>query len=559
MSEVKIIDGEVFKKLMLGGASNLQANVQEVNELNVFPIPDGDTGENMYLTLKGGIDALQTQDNASLQEETRALAQGMLLNARGNSGVILSQLFYGLAEGLAGLDSADLQQLASALKQGVKCAYGAVAEPVEGTILTVAREAVENTVGHIQENMTAVEFFSLYLSEMKKSLINTPELLPVLKEADVIDSGGAGLVYIIEGFCKVLTGEDVGGEIAAGASSKSVDFSKFNEDSVMEFGYCTELLLQLQRAKTDVDAFSVPDLIEFLGTVGDSIVAFRTGTVVKLHVHTLTPWKVLAHCQEFGEFLTVKIENMTLQHNETTKEKTETKTSTIAEMQKKIKRARRKFAAVTVASGAGLVQTFKDLGVDYVVDGGQTNNPSAEDFIAAFDEVNADHIFVLPNNSNIILAAEQAAKIYADSDVRVIASKSIGEGYAALSMLDFGSEDADEIEALLKENMEGVITGMVTQAVRTTTVNGVDVQKDDYIGFTAKCMRVSMPSKIDAACALAQTVAADREFVIAAYGKDATQEEREAFAAYMAEKLPRVEFYEIDGGQEVYDFLLIVQ
>lgn len=560
MSEVKIIDGEVFKKLMLGGASNLQANVQEVNELNVFPIPDGDTGENMYLTLKGGIDALQTRENASLQDGASALAQGMLLNARGNSGVILSQLFYGLAEGLAGLDSADLQQLASALKQGVKCAYGAVAEPVEGTILTVAREAVENTVGHIQENMTAVEFFSLYLSEMKKSLINTPELLAALKEAGVIDSGGAGLVYIIEGFCKVLTGEDVGGEIAtADTSAKSVDFSKFNEDSVMEFGYCTELLLQLQRAKTDLDAFSVPELIEFLGTVGDSIVAFRTGTVVKLHVHTLTPWKVLAHCQKFGEFLTVKIENMTLQHNETTKEKTETKTSTIAEMQKKIKRARRKFAAVTVVSGAGLVQTFKDLGVDYVVDGGQTNNPSAEDFIAAFDEVNADHIFVLPNNSNIILAAEQAAKIYADSDVRVIASKSIGEGYAALSMLDFGSEDADEIEALLKENMEGVITGMVTQAVRTTTVNGVDVQKDDYIGFTAKCMRVSMPSKIDAACALAQTVAADREFVIAAYGKDATQEEREAFAAYMAEKLPRVEFYEIDGGQEVYDFLLIVQ
>ena len=560
MGEVKKIDGEVFKKLMLGGASNLQANVQEVNELNVFPIPDGDTGENMYLTLKGGIDALQTRENASLQDGASALAQGMLLNARGNSGVILSQLFYGFAEGLVGLDAADLQQLVSALKQGVKCAYGAVAEPVEGTILTVAREAVENTAGYIHENMTAAEFFSLYLSEMKKSLINTPELLAALKEAGVIDSGGAGLVYIIEGFCKVLTGEDVGGEIAAAdTSAKSVDFSKFNEDSVMEFGYCTELLLQLQRAKTDLEAFSVPELIEFLGTVGDSIVAFRTGTVVKLHVHTLTPWKVLAHCQKFGEFLTVKIENMTLQHNETTKEKTETKTSTIAEMQKNIKRARRKFAAVTVVSGAGLVQTFKDLGVDYVVDGGQTNNPSAEDFITAFDEVNADYIFVLPNNSNIILAAEQAAKMYADSQVRVIGSKSIGEGYAALSMLDFSSDDADEIETLLKENMEGVITGMVTQAVRTTTVNGVDVQKDDYIGFTAKRMRVSMPSKIDTACALVQAVAADKEFVIAAYGKDAAQEEREAFARYVAEKLPRVEFYEIDGGQEVYDFLLIVQ
>ena len=409
MLEVKRIDGELFTRLVLGGAANLHVNVQEVNDLNVFPIPDGDTGENMYLTLKGGVDELAALEVSPISQKAQVLAQGMLLNARGNSGVILSQLFHGLALGLEGLGDADLSQFASALQRGVQCAYGAVAEPTEGTILTVAREAVEYASVALTENMTAREFFGLYFSEMKKSLENTPELLSVLKEAGVIDSGGAGLVYIVEGFCKVLAGEAIDGELAAAdASTKTLDFSKFNEDSEMTFGYCTELLLQLQRSKTDLDAFSVQELIAFLGTVGDSIVAFRTGHVVKVHVHTLTPWKVLAHCQEFGEFLTVKIENMTLQHNERVKQE---KTSTIAEMQKKIKRARRKYAVVTVASGDGLVQTFKDLGVDYVVSGGQTNNPSAEDFLAAFEDVNADCIFVLPNNGNIILAAEQAAKI----------------------------------------------------------------------------------------------------------------------------------------------------
>ncbi|MBQ7912653.1 MAG: DAK2 domain-containing protein [Clostridia bacterium] len=551
------IGGEVFKRLVFGGAANLHLNIKEVNELNVFPIPDGDTGENMYLTLKGGVDALQGAEDASVGEAAQTLAQGMLLNARGNSGVILSQLFYGLGKGLAGLGKADLPQLISALKNGVKCAYGAVAEPVEGTMLTVAREAVDYAAAQYDEGMTAAEFFDVYLSEMKKSLEKTPDLLAALKEAGVIDSGGAGLVYLFEGFCKVLAGEEIGEELSAtDGTKKALDFSKFNEDSEMKFGYCTELLLQLQRSKTDLDAFSVSALIEFLSTVGDSIVAFRTGHVVKIHVHTMTPWKVLAHGQEFGEFLTVKIENMTLQHNETVQPE---KKSTLAEMQKKIKRARRKFAAITVASGEGLVNTFKELGADYVVSGGQTNNPSAEDFIAAFDEVNADYIFVLPNNSNIILAAEQAAKMYAESSVRVIESKSIGEGYAALSMLDFSSDDADEIEAQLQENMQDVLTAMVTRAVRTTTVNGVDVKKDDYIGFTAHCMRVSVPSKIDAARMLVDEVADGKEFVIAAYGKDATDEEREAFSAYMSEKHPRVEFYEIDGGQEVYDFLLIVQ
>ena len=552
MGNTRIINGEIFKNLLLGGVSNLHSNVQEVNELNVFPIPDGDTGENMYLTLKGGVDELARVEADSLCVEARALAQGMLLNARGNSGVILSQLFSGLAEGLEGLETAGLTEFAEALKQGVKCAYGAVAVPVEGTILTVAREAVENATKILREDMTAQDFFAIYLEEMKKSLDKTPELLDSLKEAGVIDSGGAGLVYIIEGFCKVLGGESVEREMAVAsvvASQKSLDFSKFTEDTEMKFGYCTEMLLRLQNKKTNIAEFSVSDLIAFLDTIGDSIVAFQTGSVVKIHVHTLTPWKVLEYTQQFGEYLTVKIENMTLQHNETVEAKPE---------KKKRKRARRQYAVVTVASGDGLVQTFKDLGADYVVSGGQTNNPSAEDFIEAFDEVNADHIFVLPNNGNIVLSAKQAASIYKDSDVRVVESKSIGEGYSALSMLDYEVGDADAIVEQMKESIVGVTTGFVTYAIRTTTVDGVHVEKDDFIGSAKGKMLVSTKSKTETATSLLDKIAVGKEFVIAVYGADATEEERAIVAEY-AQNLKGVEFYEIDGGQDVYDFLFIVE
>ncbi|MBQ8685672.1 MAG: DAK2 domain-containing protein [Clostridia bacterium] len=554
-NERKTIDGELFEKMILGGVANLQANLQKVNDLNVFPIPDGDTGENMYLTLQGGFDQLAATQTDSLGEKAYAMAQGMLLGARGNSGVILSQLFFGLAEGLTGLAESDLETFGNALKTGVKYAYGAVAHPVEGTILTVAREAVENICLKLNADMAVEEFFSGYLVEMKKSLEKTPNLLAVLKESGVIDSGGAGLVYITEGFCKALGGAEIEKELAVSLSNsqKTIDFSKFNENSVMEFGYCTELLLQLQNSKTDIAAFSIPELIGFLESIGDSIVAFQTGSIVKIHVHTMTPWRVLAHCQEFGEFLTVKIENMTLQHNETV-------ASEAVQEIKMPKRARRKFATVTVVTGEGLKNTFKELGADYVISGGQTNNPSSEDFIQAFDEVNADHIFVLPNNGNVVLAAKQAAKIYTNSDIRVIESKSIGEGYSALSMLDYGADDADEIAALLRESMQGTVTGMVARAVRTTTVNGVSVTDGEYMGFTDRTMLVSKPTKTEAVCALAEKMGIkDKEFLIVVYGKGATEAEREALAAFMAKVYPRVEVYEIDGGQDVYDFLLIVE
>ena len=549
--EGNVIDGELFEKMVLGGAVNLQEHVQTVNDLNVFPIPDGDTGENMLLTLKGGVDGLKNaSEESSLAEKASAMASGMLMGARGNSGVILSQLFYGLAEGLKDHERADLDDFGRALANGVKCAYGAVAVPVEGTILTVAREAAENATKKIDKDISVYDFFKCYLNEMKLSLDRTPEILEVLKESGVIDSGGAGLVYIIEGFCKALAGETFSFEAGqTGAKATSLDFSKFTEDSEMVFGYCTEMLLQLQKSKTDVDAFKVDGLIEYLSTIGDSIVAFKTGTVVKIHVHTMTPYKVLEYCQQYGEYLTVKIENMTLQHNETVEKKEEPR---------KI-RPHKKYALVTTASGDGLIQLFTEMGADYVINGGQTNNPSSEDFLKAFEEVNADNIFVLPNNGNIILAANQAKDLYDKANIYVIETKSIGQGYSAISVLDYSSDDPEEIANDLKENMQASVTGMIAKSVRTTVANGVSIEKDDYMGFTGKTMLISTKSKIESTKKLIDELSENREFLIMVYGKTTEESDKEAINEYVASNHPELELYEVDGGQDVYDFILIFE
>lgn len=546
-----VINGEVFEKMIKGAAANLHENVQTVNDLNVFPIPDGDTGENMLLTLRGGLEGLKSaEEDENLSHKASAVASGMLLGARGNSGVILSQLFYGLSEGFKGCASVGAKELGAALLEGVKCAYGAVAHPVEGTVLTVAREAAEFAVEKTTEETTLAEFFDNYLSEMRESLDRTPTLLPVLEEAGVIDSGGAGLLYIVEGFCKALSGESFEVAEATSSAAATVDFSKFDENSEMVYGYCTELLLRLQTSKCSPDNFSVDELVEFLESIGDSVVAFKTDSIVKIHVHTLTPYKVLEHCQRFGEYLTVKIENMTLQHNESVKE--EPKKS------KKPRSKRARFATVTVAAGDGVQALFRDMGADEVISGGQTNNPSSEDFVEAFDYVNADVIFVLPNNGNIILAAKQAAEIYEGSDVRVIETKSIGAGYSALEMLDYSSDDPDEIASRMSEDMKGSVTGMVARSVRSTSVGGVKVEKDDYMGFSGGEMITSMPDKIDAARELCKKLTDGRSFLIAIHGKEASEEERAAVAE-MAGTLEGIEYYEIDGGQDVYDFIFIAE
>lgn len=553
---VKLIDGALFEKLVVFGASNLKTCKKEINDLNVFPIPDGDTGDNMYMTISGGISPLKAEGEGGIGAKAAALAHGMLLNARGNSGVILSQLFAGIAKGLADAELADVALFGAALQSGVAEAYSAVARPVEGTVLTVAREGVEYAVANITEACDACEFFEALTAEMHRSLERTPDLLPALAEAGVIDSGGAGLIAIFEGMKAALSGAELAESEGFEESRKQeLDFSKFDENSVMTFGYCTELLLRLQRAKTDPEAFDVNVIIDFLSTVGDSIVAFKTGSVVKLHVHTMEPHRVLEFCQRFGEFLTVKIENMTLQHNDT-----DESFATKRGAARKRKQEHKRFAVVTVVSGEGVSETFRELGADFVIDGGQGNNPSAERFIEAFDTVNAEHVFVLPNNGNIVMAAKQAANMYTGADVRVIETKNLGQAYSILSALDLSGNDPDAIAEAMREDMKSSVTGMVSSSIRSAKLNGVDIACGDYVGFTDKTMLVSGAERVEVLMELAEALGArERSFMIVFAGVGTSEADKAAATSAAAERFPNTEFYLLDGGQDVYDFITILE
>ncbi len=545
----KIIDGILFETLVKNGAMNLKAHLKTVNDLNVFPIPDGDTGDNMFMTINGGLKSMSDCKGLTVGEKSTALAEGMLLNARGNSGVILSQLFAGIAKGLKDKETVTVKEFGLAFSEGVRSAYSSVSHPVEGTMLTVARESAEYA-SRISESYVLGAFLKEFVSEVSVSLNRTPELLPVLKEAGVIDSGGAGLLYIVEGMQAAAEGHEIATEETAVTETTTVDFSNFNENSVMEFGYCTEMLLQLSASKTDVHNFPLDELKQFLESIGDSVVAFVTGTVVKLHVHTMTPYKVMEYCHKYGEFLTVKVENMTLQHNGIKDDGDRFK----------VKKARRKFAVVTVLNGKGLKDTFLEMGVDEIIDGGQGNNPSIERFIKAFDEVNADHVFVLPNNGNIVMAAKQAAQMYTESDIRVIETKNIGQAYSALSMLDYSSDSADAIEEQLKEAFNSVVTGMVTSSVRGAVLDGVEINKGEYVGFSDKTMLVSKKDKVDAMLSLADKLdIREKSFLIVSYADTVTQEEKEKIEEYVSKNYPNLEYYSIDGGQEIYDFILILE
>lgn len=548
------LNGALFADMVRGGTDNLRANAKIVNDLNVFPIPDGDTGDNMSLTMEGGDSAIAGVASDSLSYIADKLAGGMLLGARGNSGVILSQLFAGIAKGLEGVERADAQALGRAFQSGVRQAYEAVLTPTEGTILTVAREATEYAVEHLTPESTLEDFFSAFIEKMHVSLQNTPELLPILKESGVIDSGGAGLVYVIEGMNKILHGEPVAAHPAAREQNAAApDFSAFTADSQMTFGYCTEFLLQLQNSKVDAEHFSVETIIKGLTDMGgESIVACKTGTVVKVHVHTMTPGRVFEFAQQFGEFLTMKVENMAIQHSEATVENRFERQAPPAE--------HKAYGVVVVASGAGIQKTFADLGADAIVEGGQTMNPSSEDFLAAFDRVNADTILVFPNNSNIILTARQAADLYEKADVRVLNSKTVGDGYAALTMLDVDSGDTDAIVEQLNEAMAGVITGMVTRSVRDSHLGGKDIARNDYIGISGKELLSDAATPAEAACQLLSAVdMTDREVLIAICGKDATAGDMAAVRAFVRKTYPAVELYEIDGGQDIYHFIFVAE
>ncbi len=551
----RVLDGEMLVKMIRGGAANLRSNAREVNDLNVFPVPDGDTGDNMSMTMEGGAAALEGIDTSNLTDVVQKLSQGMLLGARGNSGVILSQFFAGMNSTLASCDEADVYTVCEALNSGVKQAYASVITPTEGTILTVAREAVEYATSQLDENSTLGSLFADLLDEMYNSLQRTPEVLSVLKEAGVVDSGGAGLYYIAQGFCKTLQGEEIEAPTAQALpnAAPAIDFSVFGPDDEMTYGYCTELLLQLQNKKVNPDTFEVSVITDYLKQIGDSIAAFKTGSTVKIHVHTKTPELALKFCREFGEFLTVKIENMSVQHNNKKAEHLP---------EKKKSKESKKYGTVAVASGAGIAETFTQLGVDCIVSGGQTQNPSAQDFVAAFEELGAENIYVFPNNGNIVMAAKQAAQLYEDGNVFVIESKDLGQGYAAISSLNFQSDDPEQIARSLNEAMANVKTGLISPSIRDCELNGIQIKTGDYIGFVSKEMVVSCKDMIDSCKGLLKhmrKICDDIYIVTAFIGKDADEKTVSELEYYMAKEFSDVEFYTTEGGQEVYPFIFVVE
>ncbi|MBQ4137243.1 MAG: DAK2 domain-containing protein [Clostridia bacterium] len=555
------IGGKKLKDMIIGGANLLKANAEEVNRLNVFPVPDGDTGDNMRMTVEGGISTVAATDTDDIGEVMNTASRGMLLGARGNSGVILSQFFAGIAKGLTGKKEADAKVLAQAFELGVKQAYSSVMTPTEGTILTVAREGVEYASARVDENKSVNAFFEDLLTEMRASLDRTPDILPVLREAGVVDSGGAGLLYIIEGLARALNGEVISSDsvkVESAPVQSSVLNSDFGADSEMKYGYCTEFLLQLRSAKTNIDEFDIDELKEFLQGIGDSIVAFKTDSIVKVHVHTFSPDKVLAYCLVFGDFLTVKIENMSVQHTELEESKPEEKAEEKAPV---ILENTKKYGVVAVSNGEGISSLFKELGCDEIVEGGQTQNPSTHDFLDAFDKIPAENIFVFPNNSNILMAARQAALLYTRSKIHVIPSKNIGSGYAALASLDFFAETPDKVVTGAVEAMKRVTSGYIAPSIRDAKINGVLIYKGDTIGIIEKEIVISEKDRTNAAVKLASRLLEQPDkFMLTVFcGKDASDDDREALETGIREKCPDAEIYFNDGGQEIYPFIFVAE
>ena len=544
----KVLDGNLFKTLVANGCQSLINDIDRINALNVFPVPDGDTGTNMKMTIEGGVKAVAGLDIASIGEMSKKLSRAMTMSARGNSGVILSQFFKGLSLGFEGKDVVTALELTEAFDCGVKQAYKVVQKPTEGTMLTVMREATEVSLTQKETFESIEEFFTCFIKEAHASLDRTPELLPVLKDAGVIDSGGAGYNRIIEGMIAALDGEILVKQAQLEQESHG-SVGHFDADSVLEFGYCTEFILQLQNAKVDIANFDIKVIVDFLETLGDSIVAFKDEDIVKVHVHTFTPGKVIEFCQQFGEYVTFKMENMSVQHSEAT---------TVETLPK---REHQKFAVVAVSSGEGISEAFKAMGCDEIVSGGQTMNPSSADFIDAFKKLDAENIFVFPNNSNIIMAAKQAAENYEEANVIVIETKSIAECYSALTMLDYSSEDADSIAEDFKMTIDNVTAASVTYAIRDTEIDGVSIKKDDYMAIVGKKIVAANPSKVDVVKDLFAKVEGIeyKEVVTLIYGLDVSEEEKQEVVSYLNEAYPYVEIGELDGKQDIYSFIISIE
>lgn len=546
MNENKI-DNIIFRKMLIGGAANLERNKAIVDALNVFPVPDGDTGTNMNLTVQSAVAEIQKSNENTIPNLAKLLARGSLMGARGNSGVILSQLFRGFAAGLEGVTELDIDVITKSFKIAVDTAYKAVMKPVEGTILTVARETSEYAISICDEVNDMDEFLKMVNKRAEESLENTPNLLPILKEAGVVDAGGKGLLYILEGGYAAYSGVEIEYEepsIQITDTSKEVE--AFGSEDEIKYAYCTEFMIR-SKSKTH------EDFLPYILDMGDSIVCFSFDDIIKTHIHTNDPGKVLMRAASLGELFNLKIENM--------KEQFRVKKSNLDDQAKKEEQEQeelKKYGFVSIGFGDGIEKLFDDLDVDRFISGGQTMNPSTEDILESVNKINAENVFVLPNNSNIILAAEQAKQL-SDKNLIVIPSKTIPQGISA--MLGYSESDSPE------ENLESMVsmlssvkTGQVTHAVRDTTMNNLDIVEGEYIGLFDKQIVTHGVELKDQVLDLVERMVDDESSIITLYfGEDVDEESANSLGEEI-EKLYDLCDVEVHfGGQPVYYYIISVE
>lgn len=542
------INRQLLKQMLESGMNNLGNHSGEIDALNVFPVPDGDTGTNMFLTFSNGAKAALDCKEDHVGKILKALSRGLLMGARGNSGVITSQIFRGIFQALEDNETVDALQLAHALVNGSRVAYRAVMRPVEGTILTVVREASDYTYAYTvtEEIKDCTEVIQKMVEEANESLKRTPELLPVLAEVGVVDSGGKGLCVIFEGFLSALKGTVVQKADQEAVEDHAQTKVEGGED---EYGFCTEFVIQLN--EIGMKNFSEEGFRDELASIGNSLVCVQDEDLVKVHVHTLKPYVALKMGRRQGRFVKIKVENMQQQHDHIV-ELEDAKAVVEEPVEHK------KYAIITVAPGKGIDEMFKEYRADIVIGGGQTMNPSTEDFVSAIEKVNADHIFILPNNSNIILAANQAKDVCEDADIHVLETKTVPQGLSACVMFN---PDAD-LESNLNEMNEAIAhvkSGEVTYAIKDTTYEGQEIKKGEYMGISGKKIAASVPDCMEASKTLVSSMLdEDSELVTLIYGVDATEEQAQELADYIEENSDaEVEIH--NGQQPVYPFIIGVE
>lgn len=525
-------------------------NAEFVNSLNVFPVPDGDTGTNMNLTIASGAKAVSENPSTNVSDLTESLAKGMLMGARGNSGVITSQLFRGFYKATQGMKTLNAQELSNAFTNGVTTAYKAVMKPVEGTILTVARVAAEEGATKANDTDDVEEVMKAVVEGAKKALKTTPDLLPILKQVGVVDSGGQGLLFIYEGFLEGILGENFADQYQPDAGEMDEMINAMHHQSVqsqlatqdIKNGYCTEIMVDLTADVPNKKPFDLDEFRKHLSGIGDSLLAVSDGDVAKVHVHTEHPGEVFQYGSQFGQLGKIKIDNMRIQH-ETIVEGDEDKQESVD------------FAVIAVASGNGIRKLFESEGVNRIISGGQTMNPSTADIIDAIKKSGAKKAIVLPNNGNIIMAAKQAAEV-SDIPVGIVPTKTISQGLTAMLSFDPDASVDDNVEAMT-EDLDTVVSGEVTQANRDTTINGVEIHKNDYLGIVDGDIKIDNADLIKATTEMVEKMLDDdTEIITIMYGRDANKEQAEKVVSALKAEHDDLEFEIHDGGQPVYNFLI---